>query len=93
MIKAFLFFFCHLLQIYTLVSIFILCFYPPEPVVAFALEPQGSKLAVIHGEPPLRIQTTFYQINDKGGKPTILRKILAHQTTYFIVWLTKKQTS
>ncbi|XP_064406154.1 eukaryotic translation initiation factor 3 subunit B-like [Halichondria panicea] len=58
-----------------------------EPVVAFALEPQGSKLAVIHGEPPLRIHTTFYQIN-KGGKPTQIKtlEILENTAVNNIFW-------
>ena len=43
-----------------------------EPVVAFALEPTGSKFIVIHGEPPTRIMASFYNINDKGNKVTLL---------------------
>ena len=45
-----------------------------EPVVSFALEPTGSKFIVIHGEPPTRIMASFYNINDKGNKVTLLSK-------------------
>ncbi len=47
-----------------------------DPVIAFALEPHGNKLAIIHGEPPTRIAVTFYLINDKGNPPTIISELL-----------------
>ena len=42
--------------------------------MSFALEPTGSKFIVIHGEPPTRIMASFYNINDKGNKVTLLSK-------------------
>ena len=39
-----------------------------EQILAFALEPHGSKFCVIHGEPPTRISASFYAIKDKGNK-------------------------
>ncbi len=50
------------------------CIYFSEPVVSFALEPTGTKFIVIHGEPPTRIMASFYNINDKGNKVTLLSK-------------------
>jgi translation initiation factor 3 subunit B len=44
-----------------------------ENVIDFSLEPNGNKLAIIHGEPPTRISVRFYKINDKGMPPTILK--------------------
>ena len=43
-----------------------------EPVIDFSLEPNGSKLAIIHGEPPTRISVSFYKINEKGTPPAKL---------------------
>ena len=40
--------------------------------MSFALEPTGSKFIVIHGEPPTRIMASFYNINDKGNKVTLI---------------------
>ena len=57
----------------------VICF--AEPVVSFALEPTGSKFIVIHGEPPTRIMASFYNINDKGNKVTLLSKSSLDKTT------------
>lgn len=54
--------------------------YFAEPVVSFALEPTGSKFIVIHGEPPTRIMASFYNINDKGNKVTLLSKSCLDKT-------------
>jgi len=37
-------------------------------VLAFSLEPHGSKFCAIHGELPTRISASFYSIKDKGNK-------------------------
>ena len=55
-------------------TIIIYHLYFAEPVVSFALEPTGSKFIVIHGEPPTRIMASFYNINDKGNKVTLISK-------------------
>ena len=59
--------------------------YFAEPVVSFALEPTGSKFIVIHGEPPTRIMASFYNINDKGNKVTLLSKSCLDKTA--LGWL------
>ena len=46
-----------------------------EPVISFQLEPHGSKLAVIHGEPPTRISVSFYKINEKGNPPNKISEL------------------
>ena len=48
----------------------------PETVIAFALEPHGKKLAVIHGEPPARINVSLYQIGDKGTKIATISELV-----------------
>lgn len=45
-----------------------------EPVIDFSLEPNGNKLAIIHGEPPTRISVSFHKINEKGTPPTMISK-------------------
>ena len=50
--------------------------YIAEPILAFSLEPKGSKFAIIHGEPPIRISASFYKINDKGAAITKLSELL-----------------
>ena len=42
----------------------------PDPVIALAMEPVGSKFAIIHGEPPTRISASFYKTGDKGAPAT-----------------------
>ena len=54
------------------VHISFIYFSPSDPVVAFNLEPVGTKLAIIHGEPSTRISVSFYGINEKGNPPTNL---------------------
>lgn len=56
-----------------------------EPVISFQLEPHGSKLAVIHGEPPTRISVSFYKINEKGNPPNKI-KTLEKQAANTISW-------
>ena len=40
-----------------------------ETVLMFALEPTGSKFAILHGDPPTRISVSFYRL-EKGAPVT-----------------------
>ena len=46
-----------------------------QAVLSFALEPYGSKFAVLHGEPPARISFSCYELSHKRESVYRISKI------------------